>query len=750
MATKDEAPGATDRRFLVAALALLGAVTGAAFGRVFTGTAPAVQLALAGVLAVLVAAAFERRHLGLALGVGTLVLVELVALLVFPRTTWAGIPTPDTFRGMIEVLSRVSDRAAQEVAPAPALPSLMTAGLIAVWAAATASHALAVRARSAVLPLLPPAALLAFAGVVSRDGSRPGYAMAFLAASFCVLYAEARVRTASWGPVLQPGRRRSATAGRWARGLGLGAAAVALAAPGILPGFRSEPILEIDRASGRVAITPIVDIRPSLLQNPPARLFEVTTSRSSYWRMVSLDTFDGRLWRASNLLAEGGDQIEEESDLLAGPVAQDAVTIEQAFLIDDLAVPWLPAAYRPHLASVEGEPARFDPDSAVLALEDRAEEGQRYTVTSQVAIPSRQDLERIDPRPYVDLDGTDARGLARYTQLPPTVPRRIYTIAGEIASGADTAFEELLALQDHLRTFTYSELAPAGHGVNDMLFFLEGSRTGYCEQFAGTMAVLARALGYPARVAVGFQPGIRDRQVSNRYVVTSDLIHAWTEIYFAQYGWLAFEPTPTRTNPTADYLAEAPAGVPAGGNLGTGGASELEGLTGAEARESFQNIPLTPVAPAVSGPGASAPERSPWRPLLLVAAAIVLLALLLIPPLKALLRSNALRRARPPRESVITAYRVLQAEAADIGLGRRTGETLGEYRSRLSDGVRFSDGDLERLTGITDRALYSRGDMLPKDGREAREAARAVIRDLRRHAGAARVAVGAFRPSRPL
>jgi TgpA N-terminal domain/Transglutaminase-like superfamily len=749
MAAQSEAADTTDRRFLVTALALLGAVTGAAFGRVFVGTASAVELALAGVLAVLVAAAFERRHLALALGVGALALLEVLALLVFPRTTWAGIPTLDTARGIIDVLSRVSDRAAQEVAPARALPSLMTASLIAVWAAGTASHALAVRARSAVLPLLPPAALLAFAGVVSKDGSRPGYALAFLAASFCVLYAEARVLTASWGPVLQPGRRRSATAGRWARGLGLGAAAVALAAPGVLPGFRSEPILEIDRPSGRVTISPIVDIRPSLLQNPPARLFQVTASRPSYWRMVSLDLFDGRLWRASNLLAKGGDEIDEQTDVLAGPIAPDALTIEQAFVIDDLAVPWLPAAYRPHLASVEGGSARFDPASAILSMEEPTEEGQRYVVSSNVAIPSRRELERVDPRPYVDLDETDARGLARYTRLPPTVPPRIYSIAGELAAGADTAFQELLALQDHLRTFTYDELAPAGHGVNDMLFFLERSRTGYCEQFAGTMAVLARALGYPARVAVGFQPGIRDRQVSNRYVVTSDMIHAWTEVYFAQYGWLAFEPTPTRTNPTANYLTEAPAGIPAGGTLGPGGASGLGSLTGAEFRESFQN-PLGPVAPPAPGPGAATPERSPWRPLLLAAAAMFLVVLLLIPPLKALLRSAALRRARSPRESVVTAYRVLQAEAAEIGLGRRAGETLGEYRSRLSDSVRFSDGHLERLTGLTDRALYSRLDLLPEDGREARAATRAVMRDLRRHAGPARVTVGAFRPSRPL
>jgi hypothetical protein len=56
------------------------------------------------------------------------------------------------------------------------------------------------------------------------------------------------------------------------------------------------------------------------------------------------------------------------------------------------------------------------------------------------------------------------------------------------------------------------------------------------------MAAMARVLGLPARVGVGFVPGSALGDGS-RQITTSDA-HAWPEVWFAGHGWVRFEPTP--------------------------------------------------------------------------------------------------------------------------------------------------------------------------------------------------------------
>jgi TgpA N-terminal domain/Transglutaminase-like superfamily/Domain of unknown function (DUF4129) len=743
MAAQSEPTGTRDRRLLVAALAALAAVTGAAFGRVFIGSGPALRLALAGALAVLLAAALRRQRLFLSLLVSGAALVLVIGVAVFPDTTFAGLPTSHTAQAILDALGRVGTRAAQEVAPARPLPPLMVAGLIAVWTAASASHALAARSRSTVLPLLPPAALLAFAGVVVEDGSRPGYVVGFLVAAFAVLFAGSLLRMHQWAPVSGRAshsrvRLATGTAARWARRMSAAALVVALVVPGLLPGFAADPLIKVRSGGGRLSVSPIVDIRPNLLQNPPAELFTVEAVQPAYWRMVALDRFDGRVWRASDLFARDGELIQGTQSLPGGaPV--DAIRLEQEIEIGDLSVQWLPAAYQPvEVALGEDFTARHDLVSGVLVGEGETPDGYRYRVTSDVVVPSAQELGQAYEGRVV------SASVESYTNLPIGVPAEIYGLAQEIA-GDGPPFQQVLAIQEYLRRFSYDEKAPAGHGIDDMLFFLKRSQRGYCEQFAGTMAVLVRTLGLPARVAVGFLSGDRGR--GGLFRVTSDHIHAWPEVYFPTFGWVAFEPTPTRSNPQARYLAQAPIGVRPDANLpGAGGAA-----TGPGARGRPQQAPgLSPGGPqefAEAGPRTVRPF--PWGRLALGLLTLALLAGVLIPAGKALARRLAVSRAASPRRKVIAAYSVLEASAADLGMGRRPGETLWEYRARLRDGVGFSDGHLERITGLTGQALYSTSLVRAQDATEAALASRQVVADLRRHVGAARRVAGAVRLSRP-
>ena len=101
-----------------------------------------------------------------------------------------------------------------------------------------------------------------------------------------------------------------------------------------------------------------------------------------------------------------------------------------------------------------------------------------------------------------------------------------------------------MALQTYFRAttnFTYDTRVAPSRSDDAVWDFLQSTR-GYCVQFATSMAIMARTLDIPARVAVGFLPGESDRNGS--YVVSGQQTHAWPELYFEGYGWVRFEPTP--------------------------------------------------------------------------------------------------------------------------------------------------------------------------------------------------------------
>jgi hypothetical protein len=740
MAPEREATREDRSRVLTGGLVLLGASTGLGLGAVFVGPGSTLRLVAAGAAAVLVGAALGRRNVLLSLLGAVVGLALAVGVLVFPATTWAGVPTRETLTVAQEAVARVARDAASQAAPAPALPSLLLASVVAVWAAAYAAHALAARAASPVLALLPPAALVAFAGMVADDGPHPIRAGALLAASFVVLFGAGLDRLRLWGPILPwPGFRRwrlARGAGRHARRLAVAATAVALILPGLLPGFSADPLLDLTRGTGgQVSISPIVDIRPNLLRNRAVELFRVQAERPAYWRLLALDRFDGRLWDSTDPQADTGLLVPDRS-VLADNLTQPrrgSVTMEQRFIIAGLTTPWMPAAFVPRSVHVAGA-FRFDAIRDTLVRGGGTGPGLTYSVTSDVVAPSPEQLDSAAP-PAADLVDP------AYTQLPQNLPPRVSEIARNITVDQPNPYREILAIQSHLRTFTYDERAPAGHDTDDMLFFLERSRRGYCEQFAGTMAVLLRTLGYPSRVAIGFLPGVQDNQGAWR--VTTEETHAWVEVFFPDFGWLAFEPTPTRENPTGrSYI------LPAVQGDGTRSFIGEEGFLRNLDERQLGGQPVGEPGPLDAPEQPSAPP-DPWV-LVLLGLGLAMLVAVAIPLAKAWLRRQALARARSPSERVVAAFGVLQGVAADLGLGRRGGETLHEYRRRLRESIALSDGHLDTVTGLVEVALYSKGSVPPESAVAAVTASRAVVGDLRRSVGVRRRVLGALRPAPPV
>jgi transglutaminase-like putative cysteine protease len=113
-----------------------------------------------------------------------------------------------------------------------------------------------------------------------------------------------------------------------------------------------------------------------------------------------------------------------------------------------------------------------------------------------------------------------------------------------LAAGTGTLPQRLLNLRNHLRTTLQYSLASANPKDLDPIDnFLFAEQRGHCEYFATAGAMLARALGVPARAAYGWSGGTY-YESSNLFVFRAREAHAWTEVCLAGYGWVVLDPTP--------------------------------------------------------------------------------------------------------------------------------------------------------------------------------------------------------------
>jgi hypothetical protein len=136
----------------------------------------------------------------------------------------------------------------------------------------------------------------------------------------------------------------------------------------------------------------------------------------------------------------------------------------------------------------------------------------------------------------------------------------------------------------------------------------------------------------------------------------------------------------------------------------------------------------------------------PYRLIFLGLLILLGVLLVVVPIVKSAWRRRLLRRSREPREHILAAYRVFDGEAADLGLGRREGETLDEHRARLAAAIAFTDGHLGRLTAQATRAAYAAEAPSPEEASSAARDAHRAIRELRQDAGLIRRIVGTYRP----
>lgn len=131
-----------------------------------------------------------------------------------------------------------------------------------------------------------------------------------------------------------------------------------------------------------------------------------------------------------------------------------------------------------------------------------------------------------------------------YTNLPSTVPKRVYDLAEEITKDYDTKYDKLKAIETYLLTYKYTTSPKGTPGDVDFVdYFLFESKEGYCSYFATAMAVLGRCIGIPTRYVEGLAVDYNNK-VNSTYLVSSSRAHGWIDAYIEGYGWITFDPTP--------------------------------------------------------------------------------------------------------------------------------------------------------------------------------------------------------------
>ncbi|MFI1850004.1 transglutaminaseTgpA domain-containing protein [Streptomyces sp. NPDC020480] len=492
---------------------------------------------------------------------------------------FAGVlPSPQAFQELGDLLRQGTVDVGQYAIPAPVTDGIRLLLVGGVLVIGLVVDALAVTFRSAAPAGLPLLALYSVAAGLS-DGSDDWLWFLLAAAGYLLLLlAEGRDRLSQWGRVFSGGAPRpygmapSGLAGagggqplapvRTGRRIGALALGIAVAVPAVLPSLDGGLLDQRNGGSGGgggsgtiSAVNPLVSLQDSLNQPENREVLRYRTSSQStqdmYLRIVALDKFDGTTWKSSERhVQDVPDNLPTPTGL--GPSVRVSSVDTTITAADWYAQNWLPLPYPAMQVDIDGR-WRYEPEGRTL-VGDRGQttRGARYKVNSLVVEPTAAQLAAAPPAP--------AQLLREYTEVPESLPAVVARTARQVTAGASNAYEQAVKLQDWFAVnggFRYDTRVQSGSGSAAIVRFLR-QKEGFCVHFSFSMAAMARTLGIPARVAVGFTPGSANADGSVSVGLKD--AHAWPELYFEGVGWTRFEPTPSRGSQPDYTMEQTPSG----------------------------------------------------------------------------------------------------------------------------------------------------------------------------------------------
>ncbi|MDE0803128.1 MAG: DUF3488 and transglutaminase-like domain-containing protein [Acidimicrobiales bacterium] len=688
--------------------------------RAFLGTEWFPELAVQVLAAHAVAATLRRRAVSMPLALLTIVGAGVLAITwVYAGDSSAfGIPTGETFRLLADAVTEAGTQFSEVKAPTAALPGFLIASSAAIWLGAALSDWAAFRVEAPLEATLPAATLFVLTAVLGADVDRILLAVIWIVAvlSFLLLRRADRLgATATWVG------DRSRTGPRTMLAIGAGLMAVAVIVASIvaprLPGAESDAILSLtdigdDGPGTRFTVSPLVDIRSRLVEQADVEVFSVRSPVRSYWRLTSLDEFDGTVWKSNGSYGSADGELDD-----GVAVASERISFEQSFAISALAQIWLPAAYEPQSVQAAVD-LRYDEVSGTLIIDEddddpnATSDNTDYRVTS--ALPQHDAAALASASTTVPGDIAD-----RYLGLPDDFPTSVRSIAAEVTTDATSQYDAALRLQNFFRNnFTYDLEVGAGHSEQAIEQFVVDLRRGYCEQFAGSFAAMARSIGLPARVAVGFTPGNSTDDDPTLYRVRGEHAHAWPEVFLGEYGWVMFEPTPGRGAPFAEQYTNVPEQQV---SSGTGGSTATTAASPPSTAAPDTSDPADPGRDTVNpdeleAGGAGQDDETetspnPWFGRIAWAAGLLVAAVALY--LVVIAGATALRRRKRRHAAIEPGQRVALAWDESIGAIRRAGvpirdtETQTEVAARVSNRLPEASEPIQALADAVQVATYS-------------------------------------------
>ncbi|WP_244927577.1 DUF3488 and transglutaminase-like domain-containing protein [Nocardioides sp. W7] len=472
---------------------------------------------------------------------------------------------------------------------------------------------------------------------------------------------------------------------------------------------------------------PMTDLRRDLKREVDIPLLQVTTDDPdpSYLRISVLNRFSDEEWTSgdraipTDQLADGSlPPLDGVADRVPRREYDYEVSIGSAFRST-----WLPTQAPVSTVTADGD-WRYDEATMDFLAGDKGLDtaGLDYEMTAV-------ELD-LDPEDMAAAPSSPTAVGSSFVEVPDDLSELARDVAAAVTATASSPFEKAVALQNWFREdggFTYSLDVDLGNGSDDLDAFLT-DKEGYCEQFASAMAVMAREVGIPARVAVGFLSP--ERRGSSTYEYSSFDLHAWPEIFIPGSGWVAFEPTP----------ADRASGVPSYTRIDLGDqrpdvvpSPTATGSDDRPSRGSSASTAPTETADPEAAAGGGSDGGIPWLPVGGGLAGVLLLAGLLAVP-------RAVRRARRERRldgDPETVWAELRDTALDLRLPwpaqrspRETRDHLVGYLGAPADGPpveRPAHGrhlapgpvrSLDRIVVALELARYSR------DGRAQAESLR--------------------------
>ncbi len=399
-------------------------------------------------------------------------------------------------------------------------------------------------------------------------------------------------------------------------------------------------------------------------------VMKVKSQEPTPYRGVAFDEYNGKGWEistgdaAEELTADGPRydlSIARDVEPRQGPSRE----VVQVFYVEEDSPNVIFGAFRPETLFFPTSSIKIDEYFSLRAPYEISG-GTTYSVISQVPNASADQLRQAGTSYPQDV-------LDKYLQLPASGQERTRALARELTKDTTNPYDAVLTLNEHLKNnYPYDLfIPPQRENMDAVEYFLFEERRGYCEQFGSSLAVMARSLGIPARIATGYVSG-EYNPFTGLYEVKASDAHAWVEVYFPGYGWSTFDPTPGFDSTPWEYR-------------------EASSLQGSKALGFVASKAGEVLAPALKPAGALMRGVASLDPMSIIVAGLLLggLSLLFVYGQRYVAKKrrkpNPQRSVRVSDARLYSRYRAVTVAFEWVGITREEHETPEEYARRAAE-----------------------------------------------------------------